>query len=751
MMRPKVEQNPKYRKRSKEDKDAITAGIYQNYDQAKKRRLRQEYAGKEKGFMSLKSFLRLRGYFAALELKSVKALPSQRDEAGWPKSPPKGYPENRGQYADPRNFKYPLDTEDHVRAAWSYIHMPKNRAKYQPHELATMEARIQKAGKKYKIDFSDKDFGGWTSHNSDWERGFREGERKSEDRMRGIHTSRDREAQFQKKQAQPLTWSTNVDDPVREMQKAERQEALRYRAGKGKEQHEGVGKVPAAPGGPTRPRPAAFKPKPPKPKFFRSQRSVLYLPIALKVATKSFSGVQKGDLVVEGIVSMPVKDLQGDVLELPALIKAKNEMTKPPYNHVWLDHESPYAKPQTNQETAPIGNFVAAKIIHLAGYPALWARMVVNKAHPQFDEVAYELKKGYYNAFSMEFVPIVEGLKMIRGKMANAISDIKYFATSLVRAPANEKATVQKVYVKAFANSTRFCPVQVSGPGWVGQTILCKSIGGEENLGRIKRTITEEKELEPEDEPELEPEDEPELEPEDEPEPGDDGTDGDGSGAPGQTPTAMRGLKKRDYDRETGNTAAERVSTGMGEWGDPALDKRRAKRATIKDYIMDHDERLGTIEAGMKALIRNTALIGKAVGLDLKGVDTGEAKDTIDWDEDEGPGSGDLDEQVPPETKPGRMKPAKQRVTSTFDVGDEDIEDADSAEVGGEGTTSKKYVVTAAQLDRLVRKHVHEMRPLRVGGFGREEAGVMSEQMRLKQLMDSDDGSIESQLAIWGL
>lgn len=64
-----------------------------------------------------------------------------------------------------------------------------------------------------------------------------------------------------------------------------------------------------------------------------------------------------------------------------------------------------------------------------------------NKAHPRYSKVGYELKNGFYNAFSMEFVPVREGVKWVRGKLANAISDIKYFATSLVRAPANEGAT----------------------------------------------------------------------------------------------------------------------------------------------------------------------------------------------------------------------------------------------------------------------------------------------------------------------
>ncbi len=56
-------------------------------------------------------------------------------------------------FADPTNNKYPIDTEEHVRAAWSYIHQQRNAAEYSAKDLATIETRIRKAGEKYGIDF----------------------------------------------------------------------------------------------------------------------------------------------------------------------------------------------------------------------------------------------------------------------------------------------------------------------------------------------------------------------------------------------------------------------------------------------------------------------------------------------------------------------------------------------------------------------------------------------------------------------
>jgi len=91
-----------------------------------------------------------------------------------------------------------------------------------------------------------KDFGGWTSHNLDWERGYREGERKAEDRMRGIQVQRSREPQYEKKQAQQLERYTNPDNPVRIEQRRERRAGLAYRAGERKEQHQEPGTVVAS-------------------------------------------------------------------------------------------------------------------------------------------------------------------------------------------------------------------------------------------------------------------------------------------------------------------------------------------------------------------------------------------------------------------------------------------------------------------------------------------------------------------------
>jgi hypothetical protein len=64
------------------------------------------------------------------------------------------------EYADPGyqedgKKRYPLDSEEHCRAAWSYINMPKNARKYNPDELATIKGKIKAALKKYGVEVSD--------------------------------------------------------------------------------------------------------------------------------------------------------------------------------------------------------------------------------------------------------------------------------------------------------------------------------------------------------------------------------------------------------------------------------------------------------------------------------------------------------------------------------------------------------------------------------------------------------------------
>ncbi len=52
------------------------------------------------------------------------------------------------KFADEVNKKYPIDTPEHIRAAWSYIHIPRDFDKYSEHDLKIIKSRIISAWKK---------------------------------------------------------------------------------------------------------------------------------------------------------------------------------------------------------------------------------------------------------------------------------------------------------------------------------------------------------------------------------------------------------------------------------------------------------------------------------------------------------------------------------------------------------------------------------------------------------------------------
>lgn len=65
------------------------------------------------------------------------------------------------EFADDVNKKYPIDTPNHVRAAWSYIHHPDNAAKYNDDEVDTIKARIKRAAVKHGVTIEDDDEERW--------------------------------------------------------------------------------------------------------------------------------------------------------------------------------------------------------------------------------------------------------------------------------------------------------------------------------------------------------------------------------------------------------------------------------------------------------------------------------------------------------------------------------------------------------------------------------------------------------------
>jgi hypothetical protein len=64
------------------------------------------------------------------------------------------------KYADPgyreNKKRYPIDTPEHIRAAWAYINVPKNAGFYTPEQVKTIKGRIKAAAEKAGIQISEE-------------------------------------------------------------------------------------------------------------------------------------------------------------------------------------------------------------------------------------------------------------------------------------------------------------------------------------------------------------------------------------------------------------------------------------------------------------------------------------------------------------------------------------------------------------------------------------------------------------------
>jgi len=80
----------------------------------------------------------------------VRAKKPSRKRDGRP-GPPDRYPKDPEKYGDPANWKYPVHTAFHARAARRYFNDPRNRAKYDEAEQAYVDKKINAALAKYGV------------------------------------------------------------------------------------------------------------------------------------------------------------------------------------------------------------------------------------------------------------------------------------------------------------------------------------------------------------------------------------------------------------------------------------------------------------------------------------------------------------------------------------------------------------------------------------------------------------------------
>lgn len=94
-----------------------------------------------------------------VETTTVEEKGAPPTKSGAPAAPPTKAP--TGSYADPgyqgdKAKRYPLDTKQHAKAAWSYISQAKNARNYTAAQLKRIKGRIKAALKKFGVEVTDE-------------------------------------------------------------------------------------------------------------------------------------------------------------------------------------------------------------------------------------------------------------------------------------------------------------------------------------------------------------------------------------------------------------------------------------------------------------------------------------------------------------------------------------------------------------------------------------------------------------------
>jgi len=97
-------------------------------------------------FQSERNILALEAFLVPM-VRAVKPSRKRDGRLG----PPQGYPKDPDKYGDPANWKYPVHTPFHARAARRYFNEPRNRAKYTPEEQAYIDRKINEALERFGV------------------------------------------------------------------------------------------------------------------------------------------------------------------------------------------------------------------------------------------------------------------------------------------------------------------------------------------------------------------------------------------------------------------------------------------------------------------------------------------------------------------------------------------------------------------------------------------------------------------------
>lgn len=139
-----------------------------------------------------------------------------------------------------------------------------------------------------------------------------------------------------------------------------------------------------------------------------------------------------------GWAGKTIPDTQGDLITAEAYQKAAEQITKPPYNKVFLGHE---------YKDVPIGKVVYAE----PREDGLFIVAKLNESHERADEVWKSIQEGYLDGFSLggKFKRKTPEYDEKAGRWISKVYDLEVREVSLTGVPANPQAAVIQAFQKS--------------------------------------------------------------------------------------------------------------------------------------------------------------------------------------------------------------------------------------------------------------------------------------------------------------
>jgi HK97 family phage prohead protease len=139
-----------------------------------------------------------------------------------------------------------------------------------------------------------------------------------------------------------------------------------------------------------------------------------------------------------GFASLPVVDSQGDRIELKAIEEGAKDLTKAPYNKIFLGHQ---------YTDIAIGIIIDKKVTK----KGLIILAKLNENHERAEEVWKSINEGYLDGFSVggSFLQVETEYDTKLKKYVNVVKKVVFREVSLTSIPANQEALLVGAFVKS--------------------------------------------------------------------------------------------------------------------------------------------------------------------------------------------------------------------------------------------------------------------------------------------------------------